>query len=51
MTFAIHADGFVYNVDIFALRNGGYRTFWFASSAIDAFFIDPVWHFNLQGFI
>jgi hypothetical protein len=48
---AIHADGFVNHVDAFAFGNGGYRALRLTSAAIDAFFIDPVWHFLLQGFI
>jgi hypothetical protein len=51
MTFAIHADGFVYDVDVFAFRYGVDRAFRFARAAIDALFIDPMWHDFLLAFL
>jgi hypothetical protein len=51
VVLAIHADGFVNDVDVFAFRNGVYGAFRFAGAAVDALFINPVWHFLLQGYL
>jgi hypothetical protein len=51
VALAIYANGFVNHVDTFAFCDSGDGALGFTGAAVDAFFIDAMWHFLLRGII